>query len=248
MLLNKLKGLIKFNQAQNQCIIEQNQEIILQNKEIIWAQIFHDSIKGKPVLEKLPLNIGRWAGNYTLFYVLFRILNDFRPKKILELGLGESSKFISTFIQTYLKNSTYLIIEQDEIWKNNFVENFDVSDNTEIFVTPLKIENVNGEKVKVYSSFNNCLKQKFDFYLIDGPHGSNRYSRYDAFKLAERLTPEDNFILLIDDYEREGEKETADLIQLKFQEKKIEFYKAEFTSLKSILIIASKKFKNVQNF
>jgi len=127
-MLKKIKALVKFNQAQNNRIIKQNndilhqnREIILQNKEIIWSQIFHDSIRNKTSLKNLPLNIGRWAGNYSLFYVLFRILNDFKPKKILELGLGESSKFISVFIQNYLNDSIHLIIEQDESWKNNFV-------------------------------------------------------------------------------------------------------------------------------
>lgn len=248
MILSQLKALINFNQAQNNRILEQNREIILQNKEIIWAQIFHDSIKGKPVLENLPLFVGRWAGNYTLFYVLYRILNDFRPERILELGLGESSKFISVFIQAYLANSTHLIIEQDEIWKNNFVENFDISNNTEIFVSPLKIENVQNNKVKVYSSLNKVLNQKFDFYLIDGPNGSEKYSRYDAFKIAKQFNPEDNFILLIDDFEREGEKDTVNLIRSEFQKKKIEFYMAEYTGLKSVLVIGSKKYKNIQNF
>jgi len=95
---------------------------------------------------------------------------------------------------------------------------------------------------------NKCINQKFDLYLIDGPHGSNRYSRYDAFKIAEQFNEDDNFILLIDDYEREGEKDTANLILSEFQNKKIEFYTAEYTGLKSLLVIGSKNYKNVQNF
>ncbi|WP_380743780.1 hypothetical protein [Salegentibacter chungangensis] len=233
---------------QNSEILRQNREIILQNQEIIWANIFHDSIKGKVALEELPLNIGRWAGNYTLFYILFRILNDLKPKRILELGLGESSKFISVFIENYLKNSTHLIIEQDEDWKINFLENFKLSDNSKVLLSPIGVEEVKGKKVNVYTSLSKIIEQKFDFYLIDGPHGSKNFSRFDAYKLAEDFRPEDDFILLIDDYDRQGEKETADLIMLELRKKDIEYYTAEYIGLKSILVISSKRNKKIQNF
>ena len=45
----------------------------LHTKEIEWAHIYHDSIRGKKPIEELGLNIGRWAGNYSFFYVLNRI-------------------------------------------------------------------------------------------------------------------------------------------------------------------------------
>ena len=94
--------------------------------------------------------------------------------------------------------------------ENNFVENFDISDNQKYLYSPLKNETLKGQ-VKVYYSMNQMIHQKFDLYLIDGPYGSNKYSRYDAFKIAENLTRDDNFILLIDDYDREGEKDTVNL-------------------------------------
>jgi hypothetical protein len=253
-MLKKIIGHIKTTDSQynrlvqqNNEILQQNRNIILQNQEIIWANIFHDSIKGKTPLKELPLNIGRWAGNYTFFYILFRILNDFKPNRILELGLGESSKFVSVFIDSYLKKSTHIIIEQDGEWKITFLKNFELSTQSEILVAPVNIEVIKGKEVKVYSTLTKVIDQKFDLYLIDGPHGSKNYSRYDAFKLAEKFQPEDDFILLMDDYDRNGEKETADLIILELKRKNIEYHIAEYIGLKSILLISSKKYKDIQN-
>ena len=48
----------------------------LQLKELEWANVYHDSIRGHTAIEQLPLNIGRWAGNYAFFYILNSIIID----------------------------------------------------------------------------------------------------------------------------------------------------------------------------
>ena len=88
------------------------------------------------ILENLPLNIGRWAGNYSFFYALHRILKDGQPTSILELGLGESSKFISTYLDNHLLSSFHTIIEQDISWMNNFKNTFHLSPRSQIHYFP----------------------------------------------------------------------------------------------------------------
>ena len=105
-------------------------EIMLQLKEIEWGLIFQDSIKGNQALKNLSLNIGRWSGNYSFFYVLNRILADYKPLSILEIGLGESTKFISTFIENDTNSANHLIIEQNQDWINSFNEKFKLSNNS----------------------------------------------------------------------------------------------------------------------
>jgi hypothetical protein len=78
-MIKKIKQLIKENR-------EFNRQRISHLKEIEWAHIYHDSIRGIEWIQGLSLNIGRWAGNYSFFYVLNRILMDYKPKNILELG------------------------------------------------------------------------------------------------------------------------------------------------------------------
>ena len=149
------------------------------SKENEWANIYHDSIRGINFIENLPLNIGRWAGNYPFFYLLNRILKDVKPEAILELGLGESSKFISKYLDNYLMNSNHLIIEHNINWKNQFLNQFNLSENVKIQICDMITKNVEGHMINSYSNILEFIDMKYDLYIIDGPIGSCYYSRYD---------------------------------------------------------------------
>lgn len=235
-ILKRIKGLIQENR-------ENQNKIILQNQELEWALVYHDSIRGIKYLEKLPLNIGRWAGNYSFFYVLNRILNDFKPKSILEFGLGESTKFISAFLDNNLIESKHIVIEQDENWKAQFVQSFNLSKQTDIVLCPLIKVKIKGMETNAYLNLDLAITDKFDFYIIDGPFGSLHYSRYDIINIAKDFNSEDQFIIIIDDYDRPGEKETVvDLLGL-LKQKKIKTYNNTYTGNKSVMVIATEKYQ-----
>ena len=233
--INKLKT--KFNK-----IALDLREIKKQNEELLWAQIYHDSIRGFDAIESLNLNIGRWAGNYPFFYVLTRILNDYKPKFILELGLGESSKFISTFIHHYAPNSKHIIVEQNEEWTNDFRRRFTLTAQSSVIHCELVSRKVNNFYVASYKDFDKKINVHFDLYVIDGPFGSDRYSRYDIVSLVEKFNDND-FIILLDDNERIGEKETSDEIIRILNNKYIKNYSTVFSGLKSVRVIVSEKYK-----
>ena len=94
--------------------------------ELIWANTFHDSIKGCTWIdeENFAINPGRWAVGYNYFYTVFRVLNEFKPKNILELGLGQSTRLIGQYIKTH-ENCNHDIIEHDAEWIKISKENFD---------------------------------------------------------------------------------------------------------------------------
>lgn len=216
-------------------------------KELDWANVYHDSIRGKQALENLGLNIGRWAGSYPFFYVLNRILNDYKPKNIIEFGLGESSKFISTYVENYLQDSNHFIIEQDEDWKNIFISRFQLTNKSVVKILPIEKKNVKGYTVNCYKDIDKNIHQKFDLYIVDGPFGSDNYSRYDIVLLTEKLTANDEFIIIIDDYDREGEKQTVDELIKMFNQKNINIHKGIYSGVKSVLILASEKYKYIKS-
>ena len=242
-MIKKIKAIIRENR-ENQSYIKKNQDYSIRlNQEIEWAHIYHDSIRGKEWLNNLPLNIGRWAGSYPFFYVLNRILNDFKPQSILELGLGESSKFISTYLDHYLFDSEHLVIEQDENWKNSFEGNFKLSQRTQVMVCPLKKVTVNGFETNSYQNIETEVNRKFDVYVVDGPIGTLNYSRYDILKIVQILNNEDQFIIIVDDYNRSGERETVvDLLKL-LASKGIKVFTNCYNGNKSILVIATENYK-----
>jgi predicted RNA methylase len=220
-----------------------DKKMLLQTKEIEWAHVYNESIRGKYFLQNLPLNVGRWAGNYSFFYILNRILNDYEPSAILDLGLGESSKFISTFIENKLTNTRHVIIEQDQEWINSFKNKFTLSSNSEIKHCKLIEKNINGYNVFAYENFIDSIILDFDFFIVDGPFGSERYSRYDIVELVEKFDKSKEFIILVDDSERVGEIDTINTIINKLKDKEIIYHIGQYIGNKQNTIIASEKYK-----
>ncbi|MBU2952150.1 hypothetical protein KO493_15725 [Tamlana agarivorans] len=233
-------------------IIDENRRLHQENKahlkELEWANIYHDSIRGKKELQNLSLNIGRWAGNYTFFYILNRILTDYKPNSIIELGLGESSKFISVFIENYSKDTSHLIIEESSDWRDSFNSNFKLFQNSKIEVCNLVTKQVRGVETNGYDQIENFTNSKFDLYIVDGPLGSLNYSRYDILKFVENLGASDDFIIIVDDYHRNGEKETANELATLFDAKKIKINTAVYAGVKSLIVFATEKYKYATSF
>lgn len=237
-MISKIKKIFRENR-------EKQDEIILQSKELEWAHIYHDSIRGKKWLEELQLNVGRWAGNYSFFYVLNRILSEYKPKLILDLGLGESSKFVSSFLDNYLLDSRHTIVEQDEEWIISFQEKVLLSKRSTIVHCPLRETEIKGFISNSYDGFREKITEKFDLYIVDGPFGSNKYSRYDIVSIIEKFDFEDEFIILFDDTNRQGERDTLkDIIHI-LKNKKINIFTGYYEGNKANTVIVTQKYKFV---
>lgn len=242
-MFNKIKSTINRLLENDRNIIKLLQENRNQSQELEWAHIFHDSIRGKKPIENLSLNIGRWAGNYSFFYVLNRILSDYKPKKILDLGLGESSKFISTFLDNYLEESYHTIVEQDVNWIEAFENRFHLSERSKIINCNLQVSQIKGFESNKYEDFGKKVTEKFDLYIVDGPFGSDRYSRYDIILLVEKFDDNEEFIIMMDDTHRQGEADTRNDIISILTSKKITYYLGEYIGNKAVSVISSEKYK-----
>ena len=223
-------------------------EILLYSKELEWAHNFHDSIRGITYVENLNLNIGRWAGGYAFFYILNRILNDYQPKNILEFGLGESSKLISKYIEFNLISTKHTILEQSIDWKNSFCSRFVLSKSSQVEICEQISKKVKGFEVNSYSNLGSFVNIKYDLYIVDGPIGSPNYSRYDIIELVQNLGSEDEFIIIMDDYDRKGEKETTNELLTLFKEKNLTIFHKIYVGKKSIAVLATKKYKYATSF
>lgn len=234
-MISKVKSLIaEFRNLQHQQLSKL--------KELEWAHVYHDSIRGNKTLHNLPLNIGRWAGNYSFFYVLHRILKDTNQKAILELGLGESSKFVSACLKSYGKTSKHTIVEHDEEWKRQFTKGFTLEANSEIEIFPLEEKEYNNEK---YNAYDGLLQKDFSEYtlfIVDGPFGTPRYSRFDIVEIVRTFEKNKEFVILVDDYNRDGEEETVKVLLDLFKEKNMNYKIGVFKGDKNQILITSHHF------
>jgi len=245
MILKKIKQVINEFRERSDNLKASGEIIQNQNAELLWANIYHDTIRDRKWLQDISLSPGRWAVNYSFLYFLTRILIDCKPNKIIEFGLGESSKIISSFLQNELNNSTHLIVEQSIDWIDSFSSRFQLSKNSNILYLELEKQIINGFSVNTYKNINEKINDTFDLYVVDGPLGSDRYSRYDIISLAERLDPKNEFIIIMDDYNRQGEQDTtADLIAL-LNKKGILTFNGRYAGNKAQKIIVTQKYKYV---
>jgi hypothetical protein len=218
-------------------------DLLKEIQEIQWAHIFHDSIKDLDFLNTTSINVGRWAGNYSFFYILGRILKDFQPKSILELGLGESSKFISSFLNNCLKQTSHTVVEQDEEFIKYYKRRNTGLQASNIIHLPLQEKHTESHKFFGYRDVENIIKQKFELYLVDGPHGSDRFSRYDIVNLLSAMESNDEFIVLIDDTNRKGERDTLESVMNLLSKKNITYFHSDYQGNKTNSVVATSKYK-----
>lgn len=217
------------------------------NKEILWAETFNNTISDSNWLKDKSFSPGRWAVGYQYLYAAYRILNAVKPKKILELGLGQSTKLLSQYAKTN-KEVKHIVVEHDQEWIDFYKKENEVAENTEI----LKLEREyrkykNDDKVLAFKNFKEILQgQKFDFISIDAPLGANAkiYARVDVLEILPECLEED-FVMVIDDYNRKGEKNTVNEIERILKEHNISYCKGIYYGEKECMVISSKKLKFV---
>lgn len=217
------------------------------NKEILWAENFNNTVSGSEWLKDKSFSPGRWAVGYQYLYAVYRILNTVKPKKILELGLGQSTKLLSQYAKAN-KVVKHIVVEHDQEWIDFYKKENEVAENTEI----LKIEREyrkykNDDKVLAFKEFKENLKgQKFDFISIDAPLGANAkiYARVDVLEILPECLEKD-FVMVIDDYNRKGEKNTVNEIERILKEHNISYCKGIYYGEKECMVISSEKLKFV---
>lgn len=214
--------------------------------EIHWAHIFHDTIRDKDWLIKLSLSPYGMSANYSMLYVMTRILTEFNISSVLELGLGESSKLINACAESQTHMLRHDVVENDGEWIDFFVHK--LTSKSAIMHCPLSNIPVDNIPVKIYDQLKTKIKPLYDFYVIDGPRGQDRFSRYDICLLAEDFRQNDDFIILIDDTHRKGEQETVASLKKILKRKNITYFQKDFVSIKSQTVIMTKKYTLIMTF
>lgn len=224
--------------------IQRNRAI---SREILWSNIFHDTIKGSNWLQNQAFSPGRAAIGYPTLYALYRILDEFQPRSILELGLGQSTKMIGSYVKWKEQKGDeckHIVVEHDKNWIEFFKNSFALSKSTEIIqmdlIKPiLDWENGTQILVNMYKDFGATLTDKvFDLIFIDGPFGSDGVSRIDIIDLLPECLS-DSFILMLDDAERNGEQNTLKMITNVLNENNIQYARNYYSGEKATAIITS---------
>lgn len=213
------------------------------NQEILAALKFNSTVVDSKWFLNKSISPGESAVNYSFFYTLYRTLSSINPNNILEFGLGQSSKMIHQYSQYYNKKA--ITVEHDKEWVNFFLR--DKGDyNINIKIMDLVTIYYKGAKVLTYKDCKKSfINQKFDLVIVDGPFGYPSDTVYSRLQILDIIQGNisDDFIIIIDDYDRNGEKNTVNEVFDYFEKKNISFIYREYVSVKNHILITTPKNK-----
>ncbi len=152
-------------------------------------------------LTHTPLASARGGtANYSLLYATLSVLRDDRTERVLELGAGATSNLVGQWSAAGRGESVH--IDDDESWLGRSVRTTD--DSTAIHAPLVKTVGA-GRTIDWYDTA--APSGAFDFLLIDGPQAWSKDTRFNRLGVLEWLPGilDDEFVIVIDDAEREGE-------------------------------------------
>lgn len=208
-------------------IANQNREISELTFRLYNRNKFYDSIKTVSWVNNISFSPSIWSVGYVFLYYLYQGLTIVEPKRILEMGLGESSKMTSQY--SCFRGSIHTIIEHDESWIESFCKGYKIADNSRICSRKLikKYYDEFDEYVNAYEDISGVMNVKYGLIIVDGPFGSKDYSRGDIVDFIPDCL-EESFCLMVDDSNRAGEKRMVEKIENKLREANISFKYCEY--------------------
>lgn len=209
--------------------------------ENVWASIFNNTIIHSGWLKDKTFSPGRWAVGYPFLYAMYRILNEIRPQKILELGLGQSTRMIAQYA-SFFRGVEHYVVEHDQTWIDFFHKNFQISEATSLVQLNWGKKDLHDAKdIRIYEGLSEKFKDnKFDLIVIDGPLGGDmkEYSRIDTLLMLPQCLTE-NFIIMLDDYNRPQEQHTFTEMKQALDIAGLPYKVGIYSGEKDIAIIAS---------
>lgn len=215
------------------------------NEELMWANVWHDTIKGIDWCENIgSISPGRFAVGYNYLYVMTRVLNEVAPKNVLDLGLGISSSLINSYYcGNEIENGTHIIVEHDKAWIEFYQKKHILSKSSKILWKQLSMEGKNKKQCIEYVNFEEeVVNKKYNVISIDAPFGSERNSRHDVLDIIPKCL-DNQFVIMIDDAHRRGEKDTIKRIKQRLEENNIKYATRLYKGLTYCYIIVSEDLK-----
>lgn len=210
--------------------------------EYLWSAIFRDTIAGYKWCQNLSLSLGRWAVGYNYAYVVCRILNDFAPRNILELGLGQSSYIMGRYANTH-EGVHYEIVEQNSTWIDFMMKSEEINNNNVNIYCSNIIESVEDGILYKYELFDEIVKEKkYSLISVDGPWGGTYRSREDILEYSDKIL-EDEFVIIFDDSNRIGEKNTIEQLVNGLRSKGRSVCVGVYSGIKDVCVVTTEKWK-----
>ena len=248
----------KINRVLNRlyrCLSKNDKEIVqmqkdLQNlrnltnaqfKELNFADLLHDTIINSTWLKDKSFSLHGWAANYSFIYMLYRILDNVKPLHILEMGMGQTSRLTSQYVAYCNSVATLDIIENDAVWIKTYQPQLPQNDRIKIHQRDLDFFVYEKIECRKYKNLEEIVdNQKYNLIIIDGPWGADQsLPRSNVLDLIKNHNLADDFVIVFDDTERQGESNTVKKTLELLKEQGIEVTVFQRTGIKKQTYITS---------
>lgn len=143
------------------------------------------------------------AANHSLLYLLLRTIGECAPRRVLELGAGQTTLLLDAVSATMPQPMDITTVEHDPEWAAHIQANV----SHRVVTAPLARMSIAGKSIDYYTPGFLPPGARFNLVLVDGPPAQANDARFSRIGclgfLPEALA--DDFMLIIDDAEREGE-------------------------------------------
>lgn len=235
-LREKIRDFFLDKSAQK-ALLEEIKHQNLMAAESLAATTFVNAIQNAEWLKHKSFYPGRWAVEYTFLLTLFRIFEHHKFSNILEFGLGQTSRMVHQYANHYKVPA--VTVEHDADWVTFTQKDIHNAYPINVKLLPLEIIDYKGFTTRTYQGIKTTFeKQKFDFILVDGPFGSEHYSRSQIIHLAENNLAE-SFCIIIDDCNRIGEQETVAEVKSVLKKKDVKYVINRYQGLSDYVVICS---------
>lgn len=155
---------------------------------------------------------GRWAMDARALLHLSNLVQEGKPKNVLELGGGTSTVWLGYLCETY--GGKVVSVDHEEKFAtltNENIQRHGLETTAEVRTAPLEDMVIDGQTYQWYetSAFEDLTE--IDLLVVDGPPGtSGKDARLPALPhLIDRLASE--CLVVLDDAEREDEREVFEI-------------------------------------
>lgn len=209
--------------------------------ELYYANLLHDTIINSSWLKDKSFSLHGWAANYSFIYMLYRILDNAKPQHILEMGMGQTSRVTAQYVAFGNQSAVLDIIENDVGWIENYLPQLPKHENIKIHKCDLEFFEYENTECRKYKDLNTVVEnKKYDLIIIDGPYGGGQlFPRSNILDLIKNHNLSDDFIIIFDDSEREGEKNIVACVENLFNNQGVKYEVFQRNGIKSQTYITS---------
>lgn len=187
------------------------------------------------------------AANFSLMYLIARVLVEFPVSRIVEFGAGQTSILLDRVASRVGRNLEITTIEHDPFWAETIARQV----HHRVLNLGLVETQVDGRTVQFYD-LSPPLPQldRPDLVIVDGPTAFRKGTYFNRTGAAPYLRDHlgEEFIVIIDDAERRGESTLARLVGDDLRASGIAFSENTIKAAKQQRLFCTAKYRSAAYF